>query len=54
VGRNQISFRDPKRTYWEAYKDDLRANLETLSWYTCMIRDVNGSDDQLQWAIISS
>jgi hypothetical protein len=31
ISINQVTFRNPRRTNWEPYKDDLKVNLETLS-----------------------
>jgi hypothetical protein len=30
MGRNQTTFRDPNRTNWESYKDNLVVYLETF------------------------
>jgi hypothetical protein len=27
---NQVTFRNPRRTNWESYKDNLKVNLETI------------------------
>jgi hypothetical protein len=51
---NQITYRNPRRTNWESYKDDLKGNLETLPRNMRTIKDIDGSVDQLQRAIISS
>jgi hypothetical protein len=50
----QFTFRNPRRTNWEWYKDDLKGNLETNP---CRIRTIKGIDrsvDQLQRSIIKS
>jgi hypothetical protein len=54
ISINQVTFRNPRRTNWESYKDDLKVNLETLSRRICMIKDIDRSVDQMQQAIISS
>jgi hypothetical protein len=41
ISINQVTFRDPRRTNWELYKDKLKVNLETMSWRICMIRDID-------------
>jgi hypothetical protein len=51
---NHTSFRDYKRTNWELHRDDLKVNLETISWNIHTARDVHRSVDQLQQAIISA
>ena len=51
---DQVTYRNPKRTNWDSYKDDLKVNLETISRNICTINDVDQSVDQLQQAIISS
>jgi hypothetical protein len=50
----QCTYRNPKRTNWESYKDDLKVNLGTISRNIRTIKDVDRSVDQLQRAIISS
>jgi hypothetical protein len=45
---NQTTFRDPKRTNWELYRDDLEVNLENILWNTRTIRDADRSVDLLQ------
>jgi hypothetical protein len=30
ISINQVTYRNPRRTNWESYKDDLKVNLETL------------------------
>jgi hypothetical protein len=54
ISINQVTYRNPRRTNLESYKDDLKANLENLSRKILTIKDIDGSVDQLQWAIISS
>jgi hypothetical protein len=51
---NNVTFRNPKRTKWESYKDDLTVNLEIMSRKICMIKDTDRSVNQLQLAIILS
>jgi hypothetical protein len=31
ITTNQVAFRNPRRTNWESYKDDLKVNLEIIS-----------------------
>jgi hypothetical protein len=50
----QVTFRNPRRTNWESYKDNLKVNLETLSRRTHTIKDTDRSTEHLQRAIISS
>jgi hypothetical protein len=50
----KVTFRDPKRTNWKSYKDNLKVNLGTMSWKIRMIRDTDLAVDQLQRAIILS
>jgi hypothetical protein len=54
ISINQVTFRNPRRTNWELYKDDLKVNLEILSRRIRTIKDTDQSVDQLPWAIISS
>jgi hypothetical protein len=54
ISINQVTFRNTKRTNRESYKDNLKVNLETLLRRIRMIKDIDRSVDQLQWAIISS
>ncbi|PNF13587.1 hypothetical protein B7P43_G18191 [Cryptotermes secundus] len=51
---DQTTYRNPKRTNWESYKDDLKVNLEIISRNIRTIKDDDRSVDQLQQAIISS
>jgi hypothetical protein len=51
---NQVTFRNPRRTNWESYKDKLKVNVGTLPHRLCTIKDVDRSVDQMQRAIISS
>jgi hypothetical protein len=44
----RVTFRDTKRTSWKSYKDNLKVNLETMSGYIRMIRDIDLAVDQLQ------
>jgi hypothetical protein len=37
---NQVTFRDPRKTNWESYKDNLKENLETISRRIRTIRDI--------------
>jgi hypothetical protein len=50
----RVTFRNPKRTNWESYKDNLEVNLGTMTWKIRMIRDIDLAVDQLQQAIILS
>jgi hypothetical protein len=54
IAVQQVTFRNPRRTNWESYKDDLKGNLEIIPSRIRMIKDIDWSVDQLQWAIISS
>jgi hypothetical protein len=54
ITANYITFRNPKRTKPESYKDDLKRNLEIISPKIRTIKDINRSVDQLQRAIILS
>jgi hypothetical protein len=54
ISINQVTYRNPRRTNWESYKDDLKGNLETLPRNMRTIKDIDRSVDQLQWAIMSS
>jgi hypothetical protein len=47
-------LRDPKRTNWESYKDDLKVNLETMLQNICYVYNADLDFDQLQQSIISS
>jgi hypothetical protein len=51
---NQVTFRNPRRTNRESYKDTLKVNLETLSRRIRLIKNIDWSIDQLQRALISS
>jgi hypothetical protein len=51
---NQVTFRNPRRTNKESYRDNLKVNLGTLLCRLGMIKDADQSVDQLQRAIISS
>jgi hypothetical protein len=48
ISINQVTYRNPRRTNWESYKDDLKGNLEIAK------KDIDGSVDQLQRVIIST
>jgi hypothetical protein len=52
ISINQVTYRNPRRTNWESYKDDLKGNLEILPRNMRTIKDIDGSVDQLQRAII--
>jgi hypothetical protein len=51
---NYVTFRNPKRTKWESYKDDLKGNREIILCKICTIKDIDQSVGQLQWAVILS
>jgi hypothetical protein len=51
---NYVTFRNPKRTKWESYKDDLKGNLGIISRKVCTVKDIDQSVDQLQWSLILS
>jgi hypothetical protein len=44
----QSTYRNPKRTNWESYQDDLQVNLGTISRNIHTIKDVDRSVDRLQ------
>jgi hypothetical protein len=48
ITTNYVAFRNPKRTKWESYKDDLKGNLEIISRKIRTIKDIDWSVDQLQ------
>jgi hypothetical protein len=54
ISIDQVTYRNPRRTNWESYKYDLKGNLETLPRKMRTMKDIDGSVDQLQRAIISS
>ncbi|PNF28303.1 hypothetical protein B7P43_G05453 [Cryptotermes secundus] len=45
---DQVTYRNPKRTNWESYKDDIKVNLGTISRNIRTIKDVDRSVDQFQ------
>jgi hypothetical protein len=51
ITTNYVTFRNPKRTKWESYKDGLKGNLEIISHKIRMMKDIDRSVDQLQRAI---
>jgi hypothetical protein len=48
IAITRVILRDPTRTNWESYKDNLGANLENMSQKICMIQGTGLSGDQLQ------
>jgi hypothetical protein len=54
ITKNHVIFRNPKKSEWESYKDDLKGNLEIISRKIRTIRDIDRSVDQMQWAIVMS
>jgi hypothetical protein len=52
ITTNSVTFRNPKKTKWESYKDDVKVNLEIISRKIRTIKDIDRSVDQLQQAII--
>jgi hypothetical protein len=54
ITTNYVTFRNPKRTKWESYNDDLKGKLEIISCKIRTIKDIDRSVHQLQWAIILS
>jgi hypothetical protein len=54
ITSEQAAFRNPRRTNWESYKDDLRENLEIILRNVRTIKDIDRSVHQLQRAIIFS
>jgi hypothetical protein len=51
ITSEQITFRNPRRTNWESYKDDPRETLGIISRNIRMIKDIDRVVDQLQRAI---
>jgi hypothetical protein len=54
ITKNYVTFRNPKRTKLETYKDDLKENLEIISRKISTIKDIDRSVDKLQRTIILS
>jgi hypothetical protein len=54
ITSNYVTFRNPKRTKWESYKDELKGNPEIISCKIYTIKDIDRSIDQLQQANILS
>jgi hypothetical protein len=54
IAVQRVTFRNPRRTYWESYKDDLKGNLETIPCRVRTIKAIDRSVDQLQRVIVSS
>jgi hypothetical protein len=54
IAVQQVPFRNPRRTNWELYKNDLKGNLEIIPRRICTIKDTDRSVEQLQRAIVSS
>jgi hypothetical protein len=50
----KVTFRDPKRTNWGSYKDNLKVNLGIMTRKIRMVRDIDLAVDQMQRAIILS
>jgi hypothetical protein len=51
---NYVTFRNPMRSNWELYKEDLKANLQFSSRRLHSIRAIDWSVHKLQWTIILS
>jgi hypothetical protein len=43
---DQATYRNPKKTNWESYKDDLKVNLESILRNISTIKDEDRSIDQ--------
>jgi hypothetical protein len=54
IATTRVTFRNPKRTIWESYIDNLKVNLEIILCSIRIIRDKDLAVDQLQQAIIMS
>jgi hypothetical protein len=50
----RFTYRNPKRTNWESYREDLKANLGVVPRVIHSVRDVEVAVDMLQQAILSS
>jgi hypothetical protein len=50
-GTYKVTFRDPKRTVWESYVENLTLNLGTTPHYVCSIKDVELAADWIQQSI---
>ena len=51
---SKITYRNPKRTNWESYWEDLKANLGAVPRVVHPVRDVELAVDLVQQAILSS
>jgi hypothetical protein len=49
-----LTYRNPKRTNWESYQEDLKVNLGLVPRVIHSVRDVELAVDMLQQAILSS
>jgi hypothetical protein len=45
ITTNYVTFRNPKRSKWKLYKDDLKGNLEIILCKICTIKDIDRSVD---------
>jgi hypothetical protein len=54
ITKIHVTFRNPKKTDWESYKNDLNENLGIISRKIRTIRDIDWSVDQMQRAIVMS
>jgi hypothetical protein len=50
----KVTFRNPKRTNWESYKNDLRVNLEVILQNIHSVHDVELTVEKVEQVIISS
>jgi hypothetical protein len=51
---SRITYRNPKRTNWESYQEDLKVNLGAVPRVVHSVRDVELAADLVQHAILSS
>jgi hypothetical protein len=49
-----VTYKNPKMTKWESYKDDIKGNLEIISRKIRTMRDTDRSFDKLHRAIVVS
>jgi hypothetical protein len=50
----QVTFRDPKRTDWKSYEEDLIVNLHAAQRYIRSVQDAELAVDWLQQSILVS
>jgi hypothetical protein len=51
---SKITYRNPRRTNWESYREDLKVNLGAVPRVVHSVRDVELAVDLVQQAILSS